>query len=279
VSTETPGAAVIFLHIPKCAGSAFRDVLAANYDIRHAFIVRAPAEDHIALLKRLPEFERASLRLVAGHVPYGIHELLPGPSEYVTFLRDPVDRVVSLYYFIRRDTRHELHAAVRQMSLEEFARGELHPEITNCQTRQLSGREATSFLSGTQPCDAEDLARACRHLETFGVVGLQERYDESVAMCSLRYGWTLPVLREINVTKGRADMAAVPPPVIARIRECNGFDEELYRHAVALFEKQRAACGRRVDRALARQARRAKLQSWTSRLRIDRLLRRLRGPA
>jgi hypothetical protein len=33
-----------------------------------------------------------------GHFGYGIHEAIPGPSRYVTMLRDAPDRVASIYF-------------------------------------------------------------------------------------------------------------------------------------------------------------------------------------
>ncbi len=42
---------------------------------------------------------RDRLKLLAGHVDYGIHHNYQGNSKYIAFLRDPGERVVSHYYY------------------------------------------------------------------------------------------------------------------------------------------------------------------------------------
>jgi len=54
-------------------------------------------------------------------MPFGFASHFPGASEYFTFLRDPVERAVSDYYFCRRDPANEAHAAAMKLSLIEFA--------------------------------------------------------------------------------------------------------------------------------------------------------------
>ena len=49
-----------------------------------------------APLKKLEHLPEAPLVRVDGrHAGIGVHRLLPGPSAYVTLLRDPVDRPLS----------------------------------------------------------------------------------------------------------------------------------------------------------------------------------------
>ena len=41
------------------------------------------------------------MQVFKGHMPFGIHKRLPQDYTYITFLRDPIERVVSAYYFAR----------------------------------------------------------------------------------------------------------------------------------------------------------------------------------
>ncbi len=91
-------AALIFLHIPKTAGTTLNRIIDWQYDPRVIFTVDPhrirPTINHFYAL---PEERRRRLQVVRGHPPYGVHELLPQGAIYTTSLRDPVARLVSSY--------------------------------------------------------------------------------------------------------------------------------------------------------------------------------------
>ncbi|MFZ3102071.1 MAG: sulfotransferase family 2 domain-containing protein, partial [Desulfitobacteriaceae bacterium] len=85
-----------FLHIPKTAGSSlftfFRDVLGEGnvFQVRDVKIGGQRAET-------LKDYS-----MVGGHLTYNQMETYFEPERYrVVFLRHPVDRLISLYYFHR----------------------------------------------------------------------------------------------------------------------------------------------------------------------------------
>ncbi len=93
--------ALIFLHIPKTAGTTLNRIIERQYSPFAIFTmdpyrIRATAER----LKRLPEGRRRRLRVVRGHLFYGIHEFLPQGATYITMLHEPLARTLSAYYFI-----------------------------------------------------------------------------------------------------------------------------------------------------------------------------------
>src|SRR5687768_14239089 len=89
-------ALLVFVHIPKTAGVTFSTILAGFYQ-PGVYSIYSTAE--IAKFQQLTEAQRGTYELLQGHFPYGIHDYIPRPTQYITFLRDPVARVVSLYYF------------------------------------------------------------------------------------------------------------------------------------------------------------------------------------
>src|SRR4051812_5972736 len=92
---------LIFLHIPKTAGSTLTTIMHRQYsadEIYDIYEVRKSPQ-----LMALPEEQRAKIKLLKGHIPFGLHAFLPnGKAEYFTILREPVDRVLSHYYHFAR---------------------------------------------------------------------------------------------------------------------------------------------------------------------------------
>src|SRR4029077_19038614 len=92
---------LLFMHIQKTSGTAFRDAISANYRRSELlFVYPDPPGVWHEGFQRIPEPQRKSFKCITGHFVFGIHNALDGPSTYVTILRDPVIRVVSNYYHL-----------------------------------------------------------------------------------------------------------------------------------------------------------------------------------
>ena len=106
---------------------------------------------------------------------------------YLTWLRDPVARLLANYWKIRRTPQHQLHdrlaALDPEQGLGEFLRGELTPVVRNHMTVFL-GRQGTAGAHDPALChdwDRELLERALAQLRRFWFVGLQESYSSDLA--------------------------------------------------------------------------------------------------
>ena len=109
---------LIFIHLPKTAGMSLREVLLKEAGRTPTFWIVNPVKD-TTWLRSIPLETRATYSLVEGHMYYGVHELLPCPSVYMTMLRDPVERILSYYSHLREREDHFLHEAVKDLSLSE----------------------------------------------------------------------------------------------------------------------------------------------------------------
>src|SRR5438093_1903064 len=149
-STSMDRKALIFLHIPKTAGTTLNRIIEWQYSPFEIFTmdpyrIRATPER----LKTLPEGRRRRLRVVRGHMFYGLHQCLPQGATYMTMLRDPVARVMSAYYFILRRPLNPLHRKVKKerLSIEDCIR--LFPQRHNLQCRLIAGvKDASSTGDG-----------------------------------------------------------------------------------------------------------------------------------
>jgi len=216
---------VVFLHIGKTGGTTLRRVLRRQYPESEMMVVRArarPREETLADFAELPEAERARPRLILGHTVFGLHELVPRPSTYITLLRRPVSLVLSQYGFVRRTPGHRHHQAAQGMGLEEYLASGLAQEMNNSQTRALAG--AVDVPYGENPPELLELAK--RNVEEhFRVVGLTERFDESLVLFGLAFGWSRLSYVRANVASKRV----VPSPAgLAEIERLNALDLELY---------------------------------------------------
>ena len=89
---------LIFLHIPKTAGSTLNFILDAHYTPENSFATSQTwlhPEGSLDGFEMLTETERARIELLNGHMGLGLHRHLPQPARYLTVLRDPVERVLS----------------------------------------------------------------------------------------------------------------------------------------------------------------------------------------
>jgi hypothetical protein len=171
--------------------------------------------------------------MILGHVHYGLHTHINGPSTYITLLREPVSRVLSLYRYIAASPQHHLHDRVVKQRLIDFVSGDTDAdEVENGQTRQIAGVPGRIL-------DSPSLALAKKHLaENFGVVGLVERFDESLILLKRRLGWRMPLYVRKNVTEGAPPPDPTDEEAIEIVRERNTLDAELYSYARELFLEQ-----------------------------------------
>jgi hypothetical protein len=226
------------MHIPKTAGSSFRDTFGQLYRPSERLYLYDPRGLPGAIepsdLPGLPVEQRAGLRFLAGHVRYGIHESLPRPVRYVAIVREPVDRVASLYHHYLRIARMGKETPAGDegrriieagLSLEDWAFGSERNEVDNEVVRRVSGRTAPF---GQCPDDMLEDALA-RVDESFEQVLLYEQLSRSMRLFASRLGTSLPSLRKLNVNEERPPLAATDAAVLARVRELNRLDEAFYR--------------------------------------------------
>jgi Galactose-3-O-sulfotransferase len=261
-------ATVIFLHVGKTAGATVRRVLRAQYRAREVLELRPPTvapgrlrrDGSVTYFAALPEAARAKPRLIMGHLTFGLHGYVPRPSTYVTLLREPLSLVRSQYQHVRRHEGHLLHEeAKRYPDLTAYVRSGISLEMDNSQTRALAGDTTTPFGA----CTPQMLAQAKENLDAaFAVVGLTERFDESLVLMQRAFGWRRVRYVSVNVDPGRGRRDALTDDELALLREHNALDLALYAWATERFQRTTAAWAG-FDDALARFLRdNARYQRW-----------------
>jgi hypothetical protein len=260
---------IVFVHIPKTAGTTIRTALAKVYQPEErAFVYHPSVPDSVTMemIAGWSEERRARLRLVMGHFEFGIHDHLPGTSHYVTMLREPMDRLVSLYDYFRTGSfpagtgaaRQHARLVAEDIAIDAYAFDVKHPRWDNQMVRMLSGRGGVAFGA----CDEALLADALENIEArFSGILLQERMASSMEALSGLTGRALPMLagrqrrggrlrriaarvsgevRWQNATRGRRRVSEIDGAALERMRDLNRFDIELYRIAEQRFGAPRS---------------------------------------
>jgi hypothetical protein len=245
---------LIFMHIPKCGGTTLTSILteAVPEDRRFSVDGRNIAGSRKELAG-LSETERERIELLLGHLCYGWHELLaPRRARYFTIVREPVSRVVSHFDFVRSHENHYLHSAVvsGKMTVADYVESGITTEVNDGQVRQISGVEdiAQAPYGPSVVGYGEDhsalLEEAWTNIERdFLLVGLLERFDETLQRLRRMTGLRIGTYREKNVVRP-TDASRPTPNEADVIRRYNRQDRELYNRCKEAFEHGGGPAGR-----------------------------------
>ena len=237
--TEMRQETVIFLHLPKTAGSTLNWIIQRQYEPAAIYAFRWYF--HWSLLptdefKQLPTAQKEKIRFITGHMSFGLHEAMSGSYTYITVLRNPVDRVISSYYHILRDRKHPIHNEVISMSLPQYLCSGLSLDANNGQTRRLSG-VGTTVPYGQ--CSSQMLEQAKQNIqEHFSIVGLTERFDETLILLKRHFGWKNPFYLTQNKGRNQPAREDISPDGPDLIKQYNQLDIELYQYAQEMFDAQ-----------------------------------------
>lgn len=233
---------LIFLHIPKTAGSSLGHAIHRQYEHSSIFFINGNNPEHsIEKFVSLPDDQRSRFLCISGHIPFGLHEYIPRNVVYSTILRDPVDRILSLYHHVLRETSHYMYETVisKKMGLLDFVGSGLSRELCNDQTRMISGIGEWNQKTDRTMVDETAFQKAMKNIEIFfPVVGLTEMFDESLLLMQDVYSWNNVFYTNRRVFDDGSEKKPVDAFVLKVIRERNQYDLMLYDYARDRLQKQ-----------------------------------------
>jgi hypothetical protein len=243
---RNPKVRLTFLHLPRTGGNAITlDILFRNFprgrwchlNYGADMQVLNGAHDPLSWTQR----KRANVSLLAGHMPFGFAAHFPGISEYVTMVREPMARVVSDYYFCRRNPTNPAHVFANTLTLVEFvARG--YGSSQNCYAQWLSNAAfGAKFRSENQMLDA-----ALKNLANFSFVGITEQSDLSIQRICKRYDLTVYPLTEANKNASTPEGRSISEEEIQIVRNHNLLDIAIYDVCLKLFMEMTFAGGEKT---------------------------------
>lgn len=219
---------LISVHIPKSGGTSFRNTLMSAYgenDVIRLDILRRKKGDRV-LINREPwkaQHLPQDIRVVHGHFSrkqlteqFAINPATPA----ITWLRNPVDRVISNYFYSIEQLARHMGDNPEGLELLE----KLQKSILEFAQDPRNRNRITDFLDGMD-------------LEQFRFVGLMEHYQEDLDDLGQLLGWdtNLTALHENRTGQKRE----VHEELRAMIADLNRDDVNLYEQALALRAQRR----------------------------------------
>lgn len=232
-----------FIHIPKTAGTSFRLAAEQVFGARRiAYDYNAKADQTTDTVRRHiytgvadvwalgAACREAGTFMIGGHFRANKYAPLCGINNSITFLRDPVQRLVSEWrHFVRHNGYKDSFQAFYNL-----------PRMQNRMTKIMAGAP----------------------LEALGFVGLTERYNDGLTMLDQRLCVQIP--RRVDNVGDTGAGHQVSDEDLRLVQALNQEDLHLYDQAAGLFE-QRLEAFRRGElwvHGRVTEARLRKIAGW-----------------
>ena len=221
-----PPEVLIFLRLPKTGGNTMDQVLEHclpgqwfypnELVVPSALLIR-PTRGVAEKFRQLTVERQQSIRCLIGeHVAMDVDTIFERPSKFFTIVRNPVDRVISSFFFHLKQSHMICYPFIKDLSLEQYLESGIGLDGDNHQVRVLSGCQELDapWDPHGRPISAPPVER--RHLEMakhnieqrFIAAAALEQFTALVWFFKRLYGWPLHrvLFRRHNENVGR------PPP-------------------------------------------------------------------
>lgn len=213
------------MHIPKTAGMSLQGLVRRRYK----------QAGSLALIYNASDLEKGfrdhpGLETVMGHYRFGFHRFSGRQPRYFTFLREPIQHVISHYYYSLEFPEKFPDLPADIDNVIDFARC---PYGYNLQTRFVSGMEDIHGME-------EKAIHTARYNLTqhFEMVGITEEFDKSLLLLGRHLNWKVLFYLRENKGRVKASNTQVTAEDIRRLEGILKPDIELYKAGLELFNIQ-----------------------------------------
>ena len=261
----TPQHPLLFMHIPKTGGMSMFVAFCRLWgkDIADLYNATAAAPETALRAMRDPRHT-----LYCGHYTFGLHEWMQRPAYYMSVVRRPVERIVSLYHYclpIWNNLREDVGKGKSfeqifknpqlpdyYLDFRDWILGDPGPEtFLACPSADLDNgmvRRFSGYGLNPQPCPTEALAKAKENIERhYSVVGVLERYADTLRLVADKFELGELFEHTVNTSpKKRAGDKQLAAAILARIEAMNRLDLELYDWVTERFEQELRTPGKPI---------------------------------
>lgn len=217
---------ILFPHIPKGGGTTFNEIIRMEYTATETLWLKS-RDDAIFHGGRFTLDNTSKLKIARGHgIVFGYHRYLEQPFKYLSFVRDPVQRILSNYfYFVSRPDLPE----GKKINEEGTSLFDFQAQYPNSQAHYLLG---ASFPAEYSPCEEDKRQLRAILDEHFLAVGVVEQYNESLFIMRHLLNWKQDYYwRKLNITKKVEARDKVDPEILEKIRLGNQADQWVFEYA------------------------------------------------
>ena len=230
--TSAPRVAI--LHIGKTGGTWLRNTLQPFY--RHEEICPLQFEEQFPQdLGALSQY-----RLFDAHLSHAAASRLD--AALVTVLRNPYDRIISLYHYWREAPKTSAGPAVaKRLTFDGFLSAidneYVIRDVMNAQSWQIAFGHQLTYRRQFQHISPDELfGQAVENLDRFAAVGVTEDMPTLAGMIRSHLGMAIDTaLERMNVTRQRPRLSQTSLALREKIHQHVSVDLALYHHVLEKF--------------------------------------------
>lgn len=203
---------IFFLHIPKTAGTTFYDVVDTNHAkllkpkidenplnyfnnnlILNNCAIRLPggyesAPQTLKIIENLSTIILKKITFIGGHVGYGFHENFPEKIQYISFIRNPRERLISDYKEHCKKGRFFYDILLKNdFQFNAYLKAVKDNNLDNILTRQLAG-PFDFFLKQRRAVDNELLEIATQNCKSVVFFEMKD-FNNTLLYLKYQFGW------------------------------------------------------------------------------------------
>ncbi len=226
---------ILFDHVPKCAGSTVNKYLTSVFPSRYVFQLSGiNPEKSVLEFKNLPQEKRYKIKLILGHLAHELLEFVHEDTVPVVVLRDPIDRIISHFYYVKRTKIHYLYEKINKenIQLKDYCSSNLSSELQNHYVTHFTGLSISDV--NNNPKEAVELAYNIL-ITKYELIGFQDRIPAFLNKLSQLANLNKPYKNTmINRTNNRLKSDELEQSVLDNIVQENYLDIELYKKLISL---------------------------------------------
>ena len=231
---------IAYFHIPKCSGTTVTEFFSRKFG-KESVLTNSTTLDYLIT----PSTYLSSYKVFAGHISYDCLPLLPSDCSFVTVLRNPHSRLLSLYRYYRGlDAKlHHPQSAVLAKTMDFHDWLECNDPTVIVETRNAILRQFVpdSFFRNKSPaCPHNMLKTAGDFINRFQAVGFVEELSVTIQILSQAFELPLNGVDSdirLNVSTDET-LTFSRDRLRAFFEEHSWLDLEFLRNCITVFRRQ-----------------------------------------